>query len=67
MTDVVDSPFHKGQDVWVLDADGSMQAAEYVGEGELSTWFGGVPSAIVVYPDRGAAETVAIDRIIPRD
>jgi hypothetical protein len=67
MSDVGDSLFHKGQDIWVLNADGSQRAAEYVGEGELSAWFGGVPSAIVVYPDTATGETVAVDRIIARE
>jgi len=66
MTDIGDSLFHKGQDVWVIQGDGSQRAAEYVGEGEISAWFGGAPTAIVVYPDTRSGEAVAIDRIIPR-
>ncbi len=66
MTDIGDSLFHKGQDVWVIQGDGSQRAAEYVGEGEMSAWFGGAPTAIVVYPDTHSGEAVAIDRIIPR-
>ncbi len=67
MTDIGDSLFHKGQDVWVLNADGSRRAAEYVGEGELSAWFGGVPTAVVVYPDTATGESVEVDRIIARE
>ena len=51
MTDIGDSLFHKGQHVWVIQSDGSQRAAEYVGEGEMSAWFGGSPSVVVVYPD----------------
>ncbi len=67
MSDIGDSLFHKGQDVWVLNADGSQTAAEYVGEGELSAWFGGVPTAIVVYSDTATAASVEVDRIIARE
>jgi hypothetical protein len=66
MTDIGDSLFHKGQDVWIVQSDGSRRAAEYVGEGEMSAWFGGPPTAIVVYPDTRSGEAVEIDRIIPR-
>lgn len=66
MSGVGDSLFHKGQPVWVIQADGSRREAEYVGEGEMSAWFGGAPTAIVVYPE-GAGEAVEIDRVIARD
>jgi hypothetical protein len=66
VADIGDSLFHKGQDVWVIQGDGSRRAAEYVGQGELSAWFGGAPTAIVVYPDSGSGESVEIDRIIAR-
>lgn len=66
MADVVDGPFHKGQPVWVV-GDGSRRAAEYVGEGELSAWFGGSPTVIVVYPDTHSGAAVEVDRVIPRD
>ncbi len=66
MTDIGDSLFHKGQDVWVIQSDGSQRAAEYVGEGEMSAWFGGPPTAIVVYPDTRSGEMVQIDRIVAR-
>jgi hypothetical protein len=67
MTDIGDGPFHKGQPVWVVQDDGSQRAAEYVGEGELSAWFGGSPSVIVVYPDAHAGEAVETDRVIARE
>ena len=67
MDDVVDGPFHKGQPVWVVQVDGSRRAAEYVGEGELSAWFGGSPTVIVVFPDIHSGAAVEIDRVIPRD
>ena len=55
MSDIGDSVFHKGQAIWVLGPDGSARAAEYVGEGELSSWFGGPQTVIAIYPTRGRA------------
>jgi hypothetical protein len=66
MTDIGDSLFHRGQDVWVMNADGSRRAAEYVGQGEMSAWFGGAPTVIVVYPDTATGEAVEMDRVIAR-
>ncbi|MGO9488804.1 MAG: hypothetical protein ACLQBB_07230 [Solirubrobacteraceae bacterium] len=67
MSEIGDSLFHKGQDVWVVQPDGSRRAAEYVGQGELSAWFGGAPTVIVVYPDTGSGEAVEVDRVIARE
>jgi hypothetical protein len=67
VTDIGDSEFHKGQPVWVIEENGSQRAAEYVGEGETSAWFGGPPRVIVVYPDTRTGEAVEVDRVIPRD
>jgi hypothetical protein len=67
MTDIGDSAFHKGQLVWVIEEDGSRRAAEYVGEGETSAWFGGPPTVIVVFPDTRTGGAVEIDRVIARD
>jgi hypothetical protein len=67
VTEIGDSQFHKGQAVWVIDADGSQRAAEYVGEGETSAWFGGPPTVFVVYADTRTAEAVEVDRVLPRD
>ena len=67
MTNIGDSMFHKGQPVWVIQGDGSQRAAEYVGEGEMSGWFGGAPTAIVVYPDDNSGGAVEVDRIIARE
>jgi hypothetical protein len=67
LTDIGDSEFHKGQPVWVMQQDGSRRAADYVGEGELSAWFGGAPTVIVVYPDTRTGESVEVDRVIPRE
>ncbi len=66
MTDIGDGRFHKGQHVWVVQADGTQRPAEYVGEGEMSAWFGGTPTVLVVYPDTDSGEAVAVDRVIPR-
>jgi len=62
----LDDPFHEGQRVWVQHADGSARPGIYVGSAEL-TWFGGSPSAYVVYPDSREGEEVEIDRVTPRD
>lgn len=67
MTDIGDTFFHKGEPVWVVHADGSQRAAEYVGEAETSAWFGGPPTVIVVYPDTQTGESVEADRVLPRD
>jgi hypothetical protein len=67
MADIGDSLFHRGQDVWVVQADGSQRAAEYVGQGDTSAWFGGSPMVIVVYPDDASSEAVEVDRVIARD
>jgi hypothetical protein len=66
MTDIGDGRFHKGQHVWVVQGDGTRRAAEYVGEGEMSAWFGGTPTVLVVYPDTDSGEAVAVDRVISR-
>ena len=67
MDDVIDGPFHKGQPVWVVESDGSRRPVEYVGEGELSAWFGGSPTVIVVFPDTHSGAAVEVDRVIARD
>ena len=67
MTDIGDSEFHRGDAIWVVEPDGSQRAAEYVGEGELSAWFGGAPTVYVVYEDTRQGGSVEVDRVIPRD
>ncbi|HEY2319587.1 MAG TPA: hypothetical protein VGH67_14875 [Solirubrobacteraceae bacterium] len=67
MSDIGDSVFHKGQAIWVLGPDGSSRPAQYVGEGELSSWFGGAQTVIVVYTDTRSGEAVEVDRVIARD
>jgi hypothetical protein len=67
MKNVGDRQFRKGQPVWVIAPDGSQRAAEFVGAGQLSTWFGGSSTAIVVYLDTRAGEAVDVGRVIPRD
>ena len=67
VTDIGDGPFRRGEPVWVVQADGSQRAAEYVGVGETSAWFGGPPQVIIVYPDTPSGEAVEVDRVIPRD
>jgi hypothetical protein len=67
MTSIGDGQFHKGQPVWVIGTDGSQRAADFVGEGELSAWFGGSSTVIVVYLDTRTGEAVGVDRVIPRE
>jgi hypothetical protein len=67
MTDIGDTEFVKGQPVWVIEADGSQRAAEYVGEGETSAWFGGSPTVYVVFVDTRTGGAVEVDRVIARE
>lgn len=67
MTDIGDSLFHKGQPVWVIEEDGARRAAEYVGEGETSAWFGGPAKVFVVYVDTQTGGVVEAERVISRD
>jgi hypothetical protein len=67
MTDIGDTEFRKGQPVWVIEDDGSQRAAEYVGEGETSAWFGGSPTVYVVFVDTRTGGAVEVDRVIPRE
>ncbi len=61
------TPFTKGQPVWVMEADGSQRAADFVGQAETSAWFGGPPQVYVVYLDNQAGAAVDFDRVVPRD
>jgi hypothetical protein len=67
VTDIGDGPFHEGQAVWVIQGDGSQRAAEFVGEGESSAWFGGPPTVLVVFLDDRSGAAVEVDRVVPRD
>jgi len=67
MTDIGDGQFHKGDAIWVIGPDGSQRAAEYVGEGETSAWFGGPPTVIVVFEDTRDGAMVEIDHVIARE
>jgi len=66
MTDIGDGLFRQGEHIWVIQADGSQRAAEYVGVGEESAWFGGPPQVLVVYPDTRSGEAVEMDRVVRR-
>ena len=57
----------EGQKIWVEQSDDSQRAAVFVGEAELSSWFGGGPNVYVVYPDSQAGEEISAARIVPRD
>jgi hypothetical protein len=67
VSDIGDSKFHKRQPVWVVEPDGSQRAAEYVGEGETSAWFGGMPTVYVVYVDTREGGAVEVNRVLARD
>jgi len=67
LTDIGDSQFHKGQAIWVIEQNGTQRAAEYVGQGETSAWFGGPPAVMVVFEDTRDGALVEIDRVIARD
>lgn len=60
-------PLQEGQKVWVHQADGSVRAAIFVGEGEMAAWFGGTPQVYVVYPDTKSGEAVAETRVTARE
>jgi hypothetical protein len=66
MADIGDGQFSRGEPVWVIQGDGSRRAAEYVGVGEMSAWFGGAPTVVVVFPDTQSGALVEVDRVIPR-
>jgi hypothetical protein len=61
------APFEEGAKVWVHQADGSVRAAIFVGEGELSAWFGGAPQVYVVYPETKSGEAVEETRVTARE
>jgi hypothetical protein len=50
-----------------MEADGSQRPAEYIGEHEASTFFGGSPQVLVLYTDTRSGGTVDVDRVIPRE
>ena len=61
------TPFQKGQPVWVIGEGGSQRAADFVGQAETSSWFGGPPRVYVVYLDTHEGEAVDVDRVVPRE
>jgi hypothetical protein len=67
VTDIGDTQFHKGQPVWVLESDGSQRAAEYVGQAETSSWFGGHQKVFVIFADTQTGVAVEVDRVIARE
>jgi hypothetical protein len=62
-----DGPFRKGEPIWVIEPDGSRLAAEYVGDREAGTWFGGPASAFVLFVESDTTGAVELDRILPRE
>jgi len=66
MTDIGDGAFHQGEAVWVMEEGGSQRPAEYIGVREVSAWFGGPPSVLVMYVDDRSEGAVEMDRVIPR-
>jgi hypothetical protein len=67
MRHLSDGPFHKGQAIWVVEADGTQRAAEFVGDRESGTWFGGPASVFVLYLDSDTTGAVELDRVLARD
>ncbi len=62
-----DGPFHKGEAIWVIGPDGNQRAAEFVGDRESGTWFGGPASVFVLYLDSNEMGAVELDRILARE
>ncbi len=62
-----DGPFRKGEPIWVIEADGSRRAAEFVGDRESGTWFGGPASVFVLFLDTGSTGAVELDRVLARE
>ena len=62
-----DGPFRKGEPIWVTEADGSRRAAEFVGDREAGTWFGGPASVFVLYLDTRSTGAVELDRVLARE
>jgi hypothetical protein len=66
MTDIGDSQFTRGEEVWVVDDGGQLQPAVYVGEAEANSWFGGPPTVIVILDESRRVATVEVDRVISK-
>jgi hypothetical protein len=67
MRHLSDGPFRKGEAVWVTEPNGGQRAAEFVGDAESGTWFGGAARAFVLYLDTTSTEAVELDRILARE
>jgi hypothetical protein len=67
LAEIGDGAFHQGQPIWVIQEGGSQRPAKYAGEGELSAWFGGASTVMVIYEDTGESAGAETDRIIPRE
>jgi hypothetical protein len=66
MRHLSDGPFRKGEPIWVIQGDGTQRAAEFVGDRESGTWFGGAASVLVIYLDSNTEDAVEFDRILAR-
>ncbi len=67
MRHLSDGPFRKGEPIWVVEPNGTRRAAEFVGDRESGTWFGGAASVFVIYVDSGSTDAVELDRILARE
>jgi hypothetical protein len=67
MRHLSDGPFRKGEPIWVMEADGTRRAAEFVGDRESGTWFGGAASVFVIYLDSNTTDAVELDRVLARE
>jgi hypothetical protein len=64
---VSEEGFKEGDPIWVMQADGPARPGVFVGEVEAASWFGGVPSVYVAYPESESGEAVEFDRVTPRE
>jgi hypothetical protein len=64
---VSEEGFKEGDPIWVMQADGSARPGVFVGEVEAASWFGGVPSVYVAYPESESGEAVEFDRVTARE
>ena len=67
MRHLSDGPFRKGEPIWVVEPNGTRRAAEFVGDRESGTWFGGAASVLVIYADTNTTDAVEFDRILARE
>ena len=65
MTDVGDRVFRTGQPVWVIQPDGSVRPAEYVGQATTACP-DGWGKALVIYVDASEHDAVDVEQLQER-